>query len=165
MSEEPVESKKEMKGLGWRVALSILVGVGWLVFLILWLFFYANNYAWEKNFAIFLLSILVIVGILGIPWAAWGLRLRSPTETLMWKTTGFRWRVYISMVLILGVFLFLIYWFWYQAVPYNIYQNIAIFVVSILVMGGILGAMWAPWGIKHGHEFSHERQGEFKEKP
>ena len=163
MSEEPAEIKTEMKGLGWRVSLSILVGVGWLVFLVLWLFFYAKHYVWEKNFAIFLLSILVIVVILGIPWAVWGLRLRSARETLMWKTPGFRWRVWVSVVLILGVFLFLIYWFWSLAEPYDVYQNIAIFIVSILVMGGILGAMWAPWGIKHGHEFSQEHQGEHKQ--
>ncbi len=162
MSEEPMQTRPEMKGLGWRVSLSILVGVAWLVFLVLWLFFYAKNYSWEKNFAIFLSSILVIVALLGIPWTVWGLRQRSPRETLMWKTPGFQWRVYTSVILLLGVFLFLIYWFWFLATPYDVYQNIAIFIVSILIMGGLLGAMWAPWGIKHGHEFSHETQAESK---
>jgi hypothetical protein len=163
MSEEPAENKMEMKGLGWRVSLSILVGVAWLVFLVLWLFFYAKNYAWEKNFAIFLFSILVIVGILGIPWAIWGMRFQSPTEKEMWKTSGFRWRVWVSCILIFAVFLFLIYWFWFLAQPYDVYQNIAIFIISILIMGGILGAMWAPWGIKHGHEFSRQHHEEQKE--
>jgi hypothetical protein len=163
MGEGSAENNMQMKGLGWRVSLSILVGVGWLVFLVLWLFFYAKNYAWEKNFAIFLFSILVIIGLLGIPWAVWGLRFRSATEKQMWKTTGFRWRVWTSCVLILAVFLFLIYWFWFLAQPYDVYQNIAIFIVSILIMGGLLGAMWAPWGIKHGHEFSRQHHEEQKE--
>jgi hypothetical protein len=163
MSEEANDMKKEMKGLGWRVSLTILVGVGWLVFLVLWLFFYATAYPWQKNLAIFLLSILVIVGILGLPWAAWGLRFRSPAEKAMWDIKGFRWRVWVSVVLVLAVFVFLIYWFWFLAESYNIYQNIAIFIVSFLVMGGLLGAMWAPWGIKHGHEVPHEHHKEEKE--
>lgn len=162
MSEETNEMKTEMKGLGWRVSFSILVGIGWLVFLILWLFFYATNYAWEKNLAIFLLSILVIVGILGFLWAIWGLRFRTPDEKEIWHIKGFRWRVWTSGILLLAVFVFLIYWFWYLAEPYNVYQNIAIFIVSFLIMGGILGAMWAPWGIKHSHEVPHEYHEEKK---
>jgi len=163
MSEEASDKKMEMKGLGWRVSLSILVGVGWLVFLIIWLFFYAKNYAWEKNVAIFLLSILILVGILGLPWAIWGLRFRTTAEKEMWRVKGFRWRAWASGILVLAVFVFLVYWFWYLAEPYNVYQNIAIFIVSFLIMGGILGAMWAAWGIKHGHEVHHEHHEEKKE--
>ena len=152
MSEEHHETKDEMKGLRWRVSLSILIGVGWLVFLLLWLFFYASAYSWEKNLAIFLLSLLIIVGILGISWAFWGLRHSTKEQKEEWNMKGFRWRVWISCGIVLIIFLFLIYWFWYLATPYTIYQNIAMFIVSLLIMGGILGAMWAPWGIKHGHK-------------
>jgi len=31
-----------------------------------------------------------------------------------------------------------------------VYQNIAIILVSILIMSAILGASWASWGIKYG---------------
>ena len=44
-------------------------------------------------------------------------------------------------------------WLFFYATEYNVYQNIAIFIVSILAFGGIMGAAWAPWGIKHGHKF------------
>ena len=47
MTEKDEEICGEMmvtKGFGWRVSLSILMGVGWLVFLIIWLFFYAGGY-------------------------------------------------------------------------------------------------------------------------
>ena len=155
MSEEPHEMKKEVKGLGWKVSLSILVGVGWLVFLIVWLFFYAKNYVWEKNLAIFLFSILVLCGIVGVPWAFWAIKNRSQEETEMWKIKGFRWRVWVSIIVALCVIIFLIYWFWILAEPYDIYQNIAIFIVSFLIAGGILAAMWAPWGMTHGPEHHH----------
>ena len=162
IDDESPEPQPEMKGLGWRVSLSILVSIGWLVFLVLWLFFYAKQYPWEKNFAIFLLSIFLLVLIVGAPWAIWGLRFRSPKEKELWSTTGFRWRLWVSCIFILVVFLFLIYWFWSLAQPYDIYQNIAIFIVSIMIMGGILAALWAPWGIKHSHKFAHARYEEEK---
>jgi hypothetical protein len=34
-----------------------------------------------------------------------------------------------------------------------VYQNIVIFVIPFLIIGGVLGAMWAPWGMKHGRRF------------
>ena len=140
MSDESQHLVNE-KGLAWRVSLSILVGIGWIVFLILWLFFYAETYVWEQKVAIFLLSILVLIGILGIPWAIWALKKQTSVEKEMWKVKGFRWRVWASIVIALGVMIFLVYWFWVLAEPYDIYQNLAIFVVSFLVAGGILGAM------------------------
>jgi len=146
--------KPETKGLGWRVSLSIIAGVGWLVFLLIWFFFYAGNMPnWEKNVAIFLLSLLVICVILGVPWAIWGMRQQTQKEKEMWKTKGFKWRVVASGISVFVVSIFLIYWFWYLAEPYSVYQNIVIFIIPFLIIGGILGAMWAPWGMKHGHDW------------
>jgi len=152
--EEKCEEIMETKGMGWRVSLSILVGVGWLVFLLIWFFFYAGSVSnWEKNVAIFLLSLLTICAILGVPWAIWGMKQQKEEEKEMWKTKGFKWRVVSSGVAVFAVFIFLTYWFWYLAEPYNVYQNIVIFVIPFLIIGGILGAMWAPWGMKHGRRF------------
>lgn len=154
MSDESQHLVNE-KGLAWRVSLSILVGIGWLVFLILWLFFYSETYAWEQKVAIFLLSILVLIGILGVPWALWAFKKQTSVEKEKWKVQGFRWRVWVSIVIALGVMIFLVYWFWVLAEPYDIFQNLAIFVVSFLIAGGILGAMWAPWSMTHGPEHHH----------
>jgi len=46
MSDESQDLIKG-KGFAWSVSLSILVGVGWLVFLVIWLLFYAKEYVWE----------------------------------------------------------------------------------------------------------------------
>ncbi len=144
---------RSQPGFSWRVSLSIIVGIGWLVFVILWLFFYAGEYDGYKTVAILLLSLLLVGLVLGVPWTIWGVRHRSHQEKKMWQTSGFRWRVYLSTVMALVFILFLIYWFWYHAAMYNIFQNIAIFIVAILVAGGVMGASWAPWGMKHGDKF------------
>ena len=69
------------------------------------------------------------------------------------KTKGFGWRVSLSIISVVGWLIFLIMWLFFYATNYNVYQNIAIFIVSILAFGGIMGATWASWGIKHSHKF------------
>jgi tetrahydromethanopterin S-methyltransferase subunit E len=68
----------------------------------------------------------------------------------------------VSIIVAFGVIFFLIYWFWVLAEPYNVYQNLAIFIISFLIAGGILAAMWAPWGMTHGSEL-HPPEDEKKE--
>ena len=48
---------------------------------------------------------------------------------------------------------FLILWFFFYADRYSIYQNIAVFIASVLIVGGILGAAWAPWGMRYRHRY------------
>jgi len=71
---EEDEEIMETPGLAWRVSLSIIVSIGWLVFLILWLFFYASDFNVYQNIAIILVSILIMSAILGASWASWGIK-------------------------------------------------------------------------------------------
>jgi len=66
------------KGMRWRVAVSIVVSVGWLIFLIIWLGFFAGDYTGYQNLAIFLVSILVVAAIVGPIWAVWGMKMKPP---------------------------------------------------------------------------------------
>ncbi|MBN1280820.1 MAG: hypothetical protein JXA00_04140 [Candidatus Thermoplasmatota archaeon] len=150
MTEESPDILDQTYGLGWRVTISILVGVGWLAFLLLWFFFYTNQYNWEKHVAVVLLSFLVVFVLLGLPWLIWWQQHRSLEEKEMWRTPGFKPRVIASAVSGGVVLVVLIYWFWILAEPYLWYQNLIIFIVGFLIMGGVLGAMWASWGMKHG---------------
>jgi len=67
--------EKMPPGLASRVAVSIVVGVAWLVFLIIFLAFYANNFNVYQNIAIFLASVLVVGAILGPMWVYWGIKV------------------------------------------------------------------------------------------
>lgn len=71
----------------------------------------------------------------------------------MAKTKGYGWRVSLSIIMGVGWLIFLILWLFFYASGFNVYQNIAIFLVSILAVGGVVGAAWAPCGIKYGHRF------------
>ena len=142
----------EKNNMGWKPSLSIIFGVGWLIFLILWFAFYAGDYSWQKNFAIILLSILIVFLLVGGMWAVWGIRMMPKKGWEMFKISGFKWRVLTSIILPFAAIIFLIIWFWYYGTNYNVWQNIAVFLTVLLILGGILGAMWARWGTKHGHE-------------
>jgi len=46
--------------------------------------------------------------------------------------------------------MFLVTWLFFFADKYSIYQNIGIFILSILAVAVILGPAWAYWGMKYG---------------
>lgn len=138
---------------GWRVSLSIGIGIGWLIFVIVWLAFFAGDYTVYQNIAIILISILVVFLVLGGSWASWGLKMIPKERKEMMKMAGFTSRITVSIVVPFALLIFWIFWFFFLAEDFNVYQNIAIFIVSLLAVGGILGGTWASWGMKHGKKF------------
>jgi hypothetical protein len=62
-----------MKSFGSRVAGTMTVGVGWIVFILLWLAFYAGNFDFWQNLAVFLASVIVAIGITAVMWVEWAL--------------------------------------------------------------------------------------------
>jgi hypothetical protein len=66
-------AEKMPPGLASRVAVSIVVFVGWLQFLVIFLGFFAGGNVY-RNIAVILESILVVGAILGSMWAYWGLK-------------------------------------------------------------------------------------------
>ena len=71
------DKDSDARGLGWRVGLSIIVAIGWVVFIILWLFFYAIGYNIYQNIAVAIASLLIGAAILGASWASWGIKQRE----------------------------------------------------------------------------------------
>lgn len=135
-----------VKGFGWRVTATILLGVLWFCFLIIWLFFYAGNWDFYQNIAIIVVSIILVIGALAAMWASWGMRYAKQTEgeevVKMQTRRFFGVRAAVSTVMWIGWLIFILIWLFAYAGNYNIYQNIAIFIVSIVIVGGLNGVLW-----------------------
>ncbi len=58
---------------GSRVAGTVIVGVGWLAFILLWRAFYAGNFEFWQNLAMFIVSVIVAIGIVAVIWIKWAL--------------------------------------------------------------------------------------------
>ena len=63
-----------MSGIWWRVAASILVGVSWISFVLLYAAFWDGPYSLFQSIVIVLVSFILLAGIMGAMWASWGMR-------------------------------------------------------------------------------------------
>jgi len=61
-------------GLASRVAVSIAVIFGWLIFLVVWLFFYAGSFTLLENLGIVIVAFLVGIAVLAMAWVSWGMK-------------------------------------------------------------------------------------------
>ncbi len=133
-------------GFGWRVAVSILIAIGWLSFLILWLFFFAGDFDIFQNLAIVIVSVLVSVGLLGAMWAPWGMRMAKNAGVAHPMHFGRPiLMTIISIVSGIGWLVFLVIWLFFYAGDYTGYQNLAVFILSLLVVGIVNGGGWSLW--------------------
>jgi hypothetical protein len=62
--------------MSWRVPASILTFFGFLIALILWLFFYVGSYNVYQNIAVVVVIVFAFIAIMGATWASWGMRQR-----------------------------------------------------------------------------------------
>lgn len=134
--------------------MSILIAIGWLSFLILWLFFYAGDFDIFQNLAIVIVSVLVGVGVLAAMWAPWGMRMAKNAGVAEPIQSG---RPILMTVISIGSgigwLVFLIVWLFFYAGDYNGYQNLAVLILSLLVVGIVNGGGWALWSMMKRHRF------------
>ena len=61
-------------------------------------------------------------------------------------------QVYASIAVPFGWLLFLALWLFYYASSFSIVQNIAVVLMSLVVVGVIMVLVWVPWAMKHADE-------------
>ena len=69
-----VDTKNIPAGLSWRVTLSIVTFFASIAAIILWLFFFAENFNVYQNIVAVVMVILGFVAVMGATWAAWGMK-------------------------------------------------------------------------------------------
>jgi len=62
-----------MRSLGSRIAGTVVVGVCWFAFILLFLAFYAGNFNFWQDLAVFIVSVIVACGIVAAMWIRWAL--------------------------------------------------------------------------------------------
>jgi preprotein translocase subunit SecY len=63
-----------VRGLGIRVVTTVLLPVASLVFMILYLAFFAHSYTWYQNLAIVLVTVIIVTGAIILMWLMWVMR-------------------------------------------------------------------------------------------
>jgi protein-S-isoprenylcysteine O-methyltransferase Ste14 len=64
------------------------------------------------------------------------------------RPEGMGWRVGVSIATFFGSMIAVILWLFFYAGSFSVYQNIALVVVIVLAFIGVMGAVWASWGMK-----------------
>lgn len=70
---------RETTGFGWRISVSIASVFGWVIFVLLYFAFWANQFTGLQSAVLVLVSILVFIAVNGAAWAPWGARFARQT--------------------------------------------------------------------------------------
>ncbi len=117
-----------------RIRLSIFIILTEIAFIILWIPFFWEYYTGYQNMAVILLSFIIFILVAGATWI-------GAAPDLMQTQLGRRPAAGIT-VLILWL-AFLDYWLWFQAESYPWEQNLAIGILSLMIVGAIeIGIFW-----------------------
>jgi hypothetical protein len=142
--KEKEEEILKLSGLRRNVLLSIIVFIGWLIFLILWFVSYASDYIPSHyNRAIILLSILIMVAIFAISWASWAMKycwkVKKDNEEVKWWQLG---QIWFGFFIIIFVIAFGIaqpsLWYLFDKNPPNTVietSNLLLIVITLLAVG------------------------------
>jgi uncharacterized membrane protein len=125
-------------------AAGLILGIIWAAFLFIWFYYYAAGYSLFENFGIFALTGIIFGGLQGV--------IRAPWRQFKTMEPGFGWRVALSIVMAFSWIAFFILWFVFLGVGYTVYQTIAVLIISVLILVAVLGAAWAPWGIRQAQK-------------
>lgn len=81
--------------------------------------------------------------------ASWKGSLKGPPST--WPTEirrGMPWRVSATVVLLTAWMAFILLYAFVWSGPYDLFQDIVIFIVSLVVLAGGIAGVWASWGMR-----------------
>jgi hypothetical protein len=81
----PAQTVPFFRGLKARVVTTVALLVGGFCWVILYLAFLAGRFAWYQNFAIVLVSLLVVPTVVVVMWILWGLKVGRRFRDAFWE--------------------------------------------------------------------------------
>jgi len=134
------------RAVGWRIGASILSFTVWLAVGIIWLFFYAGTISFWQNVALFIVSLIALLGVNAAMWVGAGMKARSRMNgertrgrSIASAATGVAW--------LLGLALY----FYYYAGSLSLYQNLGMILLSLVLLAGVNLVIH----VRHAPEWCH----------
>ncbi|MGD9395540.1 MAG: hypothetical protein PVJ05_03840 [Candidatus Thorarchaeota archaeon] len=126
-----VEMRGEPEGVIPRAKGSFAGFLLWLLFIVIWMWFFAAGYSDNQNVAVIMLSFAIFAAIMLAVWLPWARKRGEGPEN--WWAIGLAFLWVIALAL----------WFWFLADDFNAYQNFAVFLVTLLIIAAASGgAQW-----------------------
>ncbi len=66
------------RGFRWGVLVSIIGPIAWLSFTLLYVAFWAQGFSLFQSIVLIIVSLLILAGVMGTAWTAWGMRRHAP---------------------------------------------------------------------------------------
>lgn len=132
----------------WRTVITIIVGVSWLFWIIAWWYTWSEGYSTSQKFALALLSLGVVAGIMSAVWLPYAYKYGSPEDRMVWKLRGFGTRVAGSAVVIAAFFLLVFWWLFYEAEGWGWCGSVGLIALMFLALASILGPIWVRWSMR-----------------
>lgn len=62
---------------------------------------------------------------------------------------GFRWRVLASIIGPVAWICFTLLYVGFWASGFSLFQSIIVILVSVIILGGVMGVLWTSWGPRY----------------
>ncbi len=71
---------------------------------------------------------------------------------------GMQWRVSVTILLITAWLVFILIYTFIWSGTYSLFQNVVLFIASLIALFGLIAALWAGWGMRMaGMNWEHWR--------
>lgn len=110
----------------------------WIIVIAL-LAFYPTGFNVWQNIAVLLLTNIILSILKGV------ISLVSKDKI----PGGIKWRIAVSIYGSIGWLIFVIAYLAFAPTGFNVWQNISVVAISILVLGGIMAGIWVPWKVEY----------------
>lgn len=71
---DQIENKETPPGMASRVAVSIIIFFGLLIFSIIYVAFFASTFSFFQKISVIIVAMLVSIAVLGAMWSSWAIK-------------------------------------------------------------------------------------------
>jgi len=132
------------EGVMWRTVVTVTVGLGWLIWLLLWWAFWSDDYTVAQKFAVSIMSLMVVGGVTGAIWIPFSMRHGDDRDG--WKEEGLTWRIIVSMAVFIALAVFIVYMLFFPWKDFDWCQSIVIIIVVLLAGAIVMTPLWIKRG-------------------